>query len=201
MRKLIICSECGEEKLHAAKGLCKKCYDIEYRKKNSENKRINDSNYYINVRREREGILPMSKNKSCPLYLGVTVAEELLKNTFTIVEKMSLHNKGYDFICNRRMKIDAKSGVLRDRGIRGKSWVFGIRRNKIANYFACIGFDNRIDLNIIYFWLIPSNIVNDKDSLTISKNKLDKWEKYLKPIDKMTACCNVMKKGDYNERD
>ena len=132
------CIKCGEYKKHEAKGLCKKCYDANHRSIN-RTKRMAQSTKYNRL----HGNLPMSKNKACAAYLGIFVAEGVLHNVFVNVERMPYGHKGYDFICSKGMKIDVKSGCITNRG----AWAFTINKNTIADYFLCLAFDNRDDLN------------------------------------------------------
>lgn len=116
-------------------------------------------------------------------------------------------NHGYDFICGKGFKVDAKSACYNLDGF----WTFGIKYNKISDYFACLAFDNRSALKPLHFWLIPgtANIpygkgpadwkdkktrqVNNFCQITINARTLDKWEEYEKPIDKVLTSCNLMK--------
>ena len=53
----------------------------------------------------------MSEDKSCAMYLGVFINEQLLFKIFKNVKQMPLLNPGYDFACNKGMKVDAKSSA------------------------------------------------------------------------------------------
>ena len=73
-------------------------------------------------------------------------------------------------------------------------WFFSINKNQIADYFLCIAFDNRDDLNPEYLWLIPGSDVNDKSGISIAESTIDKWSKYeLDKLDDIISCCNNMK--------
>ncbi len=98
-------------------------------------------------------ITSMKINKKCSLFLGCNVAERILSHVFKDVEKMPIHNKGFDFICNKGFKIDSKASCLH----KYNNYVFVINRNKIADYFLLIGFDNREDLNPQHVWLIKGD--------------------------------------------
>ncbi len=134
---------------------------------------------------------PMSKNKECPLFLGVHVAERVLSNVFQNVERMIPNNPGYDFICNKGYKIDVKSSCRST--IRPNTWKFGINNNKIADYFLLLAFNNIDELIPEHFWLIPSSIINDKNTISFSERTLYKWEQYERPIEPITKCCNVLR--------
>ena len=73
--------------------------------------------------------------------------------------------------------------------------VFNIHQNQIADYFLCLAFDNRQQLNPMHIWLIPSRKINNLKTLTISESRLDKWSQYelIDKLDKVIGCCNIMK--------
>lgn len=98
-------------------------------------------------------ITSMKINKKCPLFLGCHVAERVLSHVFKDVERMPHNNKGFDFICNKGFKIDSKASCLH----KDNTYIFHINHNKIADYFLCIAFDNRDNLNPQYIWLIKSD--------------------------------------------
>ena len=131
-------------------------------------------------------------NKDCPDYLGVTIAEQLLAKIFKNVERMPIHNRGFDFKCNYGYMIDVKASTKRKAR---NGWLFGINRNPIADYFLCLAFDNRQQLNPMHIWLIPSKEINHLTRLGISESRLDKWSKYelTDKMDKVISCCNIMK--------
>ena len=139
--------------------------------------------------RRKNGGLSMSKNKECASYLGIHVNERLLKHLFNDVEVMPMNNPGYDFICNNGKKIDGKSSCLTKDG----RWMFNIRHNTIPDYFLCVAYDNRIDLNILHIWLLPGDKFNHLTGTGISKSTIHKWSEYEQPIDKAITCCDSMK--------
>lgn len=124
------------------------------------------------------------KNKNCPVFLGCDIAEKVLSHVFKDVRRMHIHNSGFDFICNKGFKIDVKSSCLH----KNNTYSFAIRYNKIADYFLCIGFDNRENLNPQHIWLIKGNEVirygykkvNDFRSIGISNTPhyLEYYSKY-----------------------
>ena len=154
MNNIIKCSICKKRKVYA-KGLCQKCYNKQRYINNIEKCR-EKAKKYAKQNRINNGGQPMSENKECSLYLGVHVAEQVLSKVFKNVKQMPNGNKGYDFICNKNMKIDVKSSTILKRDYKSDSWLFQIKRNKIADYFLCLAFDNREDLNPLHIWLIPS---------------------------------------------
>lgn len=135
----------------------------------------------------------MYENKSCAAYLGIVVGERLCKHLFSDVEMMPHDNKGYDIICNKGMKIDVKTSCL-SQYKTGVHWVFSIGRNKIADYFICVAFDNRTDLNPIHMWMIPGDVLNEiKSTTSISPNTVHKWSQWEKDINDAQLCCTAMK--------
>ena len=141
------------------------------------------------ARNRRNGHLPMSENKKCPLHLGVHIAERLVRHYFDHVIVMPNNNHGYDFICNRDKLIDVKSSCLNKNG----HWVFMIRHNTTADFFLCIGFDSMESLNVLHVWLIPGKVVNHLAGTGISPSTIHRWDQYKLDIDKVSLCCNEMK--------
>lgn len=140
-------------------------------------------------------------NKNCPTFLGCHVAERVLSHVFKDVDRMPSNNRGYDFICNKGMKIDVKSACLHK-----DKYHFIINHNKIADYFLFIAFDNRTNLNPQHIWLIKSDeklsysekFLNELNGINIT-NKLYCIDKFLiyELIDKLKEtieCCNELKK-------
>ena len=137
------------------------------------------------------GMQPFDKNKNCPLYLGVHIAEKLLSRVFKDVERMPINNPGYDIICNHGKLIDVKISSLLKNG----SWLFGIRRNTIADYFLCMAINNREEVVPLHLWFLPGNTFNHLMSTGISESTINKWDEYRLDIDKAVSCCSAMKKG------
>lgn len=136
---------------------------------------------------------PMSENKSCSSYFGCYVAERVLSGVFKDVNVMPPNHHGYDFICNSGKKIDVKSScVVLNKGKR-VSWGFTINKNTVADFFLCIAFDNRDDLNPLHLWLLPGGVVNHLMRASISINTIDKWDAYKMEMDKVIECCGTMK--------
>ena len=200
------CKICGEIKIFYAKGLCESCYkkgyyekhykehheeellrSKQYRESHKEEIRVK-SKYY---NESKPGYRSSKTNKECSLYLGCTVAEEVLSHIFENVQRMPNGNPGYDFICGKGYKIDAKSSCSQ----KGKynPWKFSIDRNTIADYFLCLAFDNREDLNPVHIWMIPPKISNDKHTIGISESTISKWNKYRLDINKVIKYCNTLR--------
>lgn len=198
-----ICIKCGNHENRIVKGLCMKCYNHKYYVNNKEEHLAQTGTYQKNNREKcraysiksnrKRGILSMAENKTCGLFLGVHVAEKVLSCVFDSVVRQPVTNPGFDFICNKGKKIDVKSSCLNYQHHKTPSWLFHIDRNKIADYFLCLAFDNRIDLTPMYLWLLPADKLNHMAGARISMNTIDKWSQYNISIDKVTACCNVIK--------
>lgn len=137
----------------------------------------------------KRGRRPMSEAKECSIYLGIYVAERVLKDVFNDVVQMPQNHKGYDFVCNHGKKIDVKSSTLH----KDNRWLFRIGTNIIADYFLCLAFDNRKDLNPLHLWLIPGDTLNKYIGVGISKGKIHKWDEYRLNIDKVISCCDIIK--------
>ena len=203
MRKTIICKSCGQTKLHRAHGLCDSCYGAQHYAKYRTNHADEIKRYRVENRdelanrearrRHAHGGKPAAENKQCPTFLGVHVAERVLSKVFKDVKRMPPNNMGCDFICNKGKKIDVKSACTETHYNQRDSWAFTVRRNQIADYFLCLAFDNREDLNPLHIWLIPGHIVNHLKGATIAESTLSKWDEYKLDISKTVACCDNMK--------
>lgn len=191
------CRKCGvhlliEENWHKSKAensdyRCMKCANImnkmwQSKNRDSVNASVRDYHY-------KHGVKPMSENKECSAYLGCHVAERVLSKTFKDVEVMPRNHPGYDFICNKGKKIDVKSSCVRTVG----GWMFMIKKNMVADYFLCLAFDNRYDLNPLYVWLIPSDKINHLVTAGISESTISKWNDYIIDVGKVVECCDKLK--------
>lgn len=68
--------------------------------------------------------------------------------------------------------------------------------NKTADFFMCLAFDNRIDLNPLHIWLLPSYKVKHLKGTGISITTIDKWDKYRLSTDKIISCCDILRGSD-----
>lgn len=143
--------------------------------------------------RKRQGIKSMYENKSCAQYLGVVIAERLCRHLFKDVEVMPHGNTGFDFICNHGKKIDVKSSSAFIRNIKTPRWTFKIKRNKTADFFICVAFDNRTDLNPLHMWMIPGKEINNRGGISISASTVHKWNKWKRDINDAQLCCTEIK--------
>ena len=163
---------------------CARKIFVKYRKDNREHYlKLHRKSYYKN------GGNPMSENKECSAFLGIHIAEKVLSKVFKDVKIMPNNNPGFDFRCNHGKTIDVKSACINIQG----GWGFKIKRNTIVDYFLCIAFDNRENLNPLHVWLLPGNLINHLISTSICKSTLSKWDKYKLDIAKTIACCDNMK--------
>ena len=183
--------------------ICKQCvyeHTVSWRKANPEKamaqvrlwrKENPDKVKLSNTRSHRkQGARPFDENKECSSYLGVHVAERVLKHVFKNVETMPIGNRGYDFICNRGKKIDVKSSCIRKNL---NDWVFGIKRNTIADYFLCLAFDDRENLNPMHVWLLPGETFNHLSSAGIRPSTLQRWDEYKLDVNSVISCCNTIR--------
>ncbi|MDD5527347.1 MAG: hypothetical protein PHE11_08115 [Candidatus Omnitrophica bacterium] len=139
---------------------------------------------------------PAKENPKCSNWLGIWIAERVLSRYFNELKRMPPNNPGYDFLCSKGFKIDVKSGCRQSYDNRRiDRWTFVIDHNKIADYFMCLAFDNRTNLNPEHVWLIPKELVSEKHAVIIydNRNGLSKWSAYEKPIDRVLDCCKSLK--------
>jgi hypothetical protein len=135
----------------------------------------------------------MSENDKCSSFLGVYIAERVLSKVFKDVKTMPYGHSGYDFVCNKGKKIDVKSACMKHRYDWSPSYSFVLRNNQIADYFLCIAFDNREDLNPLHLWLLPADIFNHLNTLSISESTLNKWDEYKLDISPTVKQCEQLK--------
>lgn len=201
------CTKCGTIKpwsefyrdrssstLHGTR--CKSCV-LEYRRSSTVRARYNATRLaWLHSR----GIChPMQEYTECSAYLGVHIAERVLESVFRQFERMPYGTSGYDFICGRGYKIDVKSST-RHYGVRGNpSWSFDIRCNSIADYFLCIAFDSRSQLDPVHLWLVPGDVVRSRKNLRItdSEGSLEKWAQYerIDELKRVSLCCSDRRLG------
>lgn len=170
------CKSCGEK--HHAKGLCRKCYNA------TRPPQIH--NIYDKTQK-------CATNKSCASFLGIYVAEHVLSMVFNDVKIMPPNHNGYDFICNKGMKIDVKAACLTKSHGEYVQWNFSLRRNTMADFFLCLAFNTRNDLDPVHLWLIPGNEINHLMGASIAKSTINKWDNYKLDITKVIDCCNTLK--------
>lgn len=154
------------------------------------------SEYNKELERSKPDYIPMSENRYCAEFLGCHVNETILSKVFKDVKVMPYANPGYDFLCIKNKKIDCKSATLsHSKSENGEDfWNFHIRHNVIADYFLLVGYDNREDLNPLRCWIIPGNLLNNKETFAIRINDV-KWNEYERKIDEVVDKCDLMKSG------
>jgi len=169
---------------------------------------IEEQENLINQKRKLRRNFYQTQWKDCGIFLGCHVAERVLSYVFKDVKRMPYGNKGFDFICNKGFKIDSKASCLLKKR---NNYSFAIRNNKIADYFLCIGFDNRENLNPQHIWLIKGDEMirrvkvkhsklNELKGLSIKNNnyglsKLSKYELTDKLKDTI-KCCDMLKSNN-----
>ena len=207
-----VCLQCGNPFYHRdsakpGKFCCKTCYDLSRKSQiTREQKLVYGRKYYQDHRedfktkgrdyRHRTGFCKsMSENKECSAYLGIHIAERVLSNYFDNVVRMPMGNKGYDYVCSKGKRIDVKCGCRLKQKHGSYHWVFRIRRNLIADYFLCLAFDNREDLNPLHVWLIPGNVISHLTNLSIndSETVIRKWAEHERSLKKVVACCKKLR--------
>lgn len=147
--------------------------------------------------RKRMGYLSMYENKLCAAYLGIVIAERLVRHLFNDVKVMPNNHSGYDFICNKGMKIDVKSSsTLLNHG-KNPYWHFNIDHNTAADFFILVAFDNRIDLNPLHLWMIPGKELNNQGSASIALSRIHKWDKWKTNIKDAQICCAELKESNH----
>lgn len=184
------CKECDKEYRRKHSEQIKE-QKKEYRRKHSEQIKEDKKEYYERVGREKQGSFPMHKNKDCPQYLGIIIGEYLVRHLFKDVEVMPHGNIGFDFVCNKGKKIDVKTSCTSKS--KRHSWGFHINHNTTADYFICVAFDNRADLNPLHIWMMPGSEINRFGGFKISLSTIHKWDKWKMDINDTQLCCNEMK--------
>lgn len=163
----------------------------EYRDKNRDKFRE-----YATEHRRSLGMKPMSENKECAQYLGVHLSENAASKLLPKATKMPINHPKYDFLCSQGYKIDVKSSTLRlNKNSVTPRWSFCIRDNKDADYFMCIGYDNRTDLNILKIWMIPRKEVDGHKFLLISLSNEVNWKEYELDPKEATQCVETIKES------
>ena len=183
---------------------CKECdYELcrKYRREHQEEGKEYNKKYYIEHKdemRQKYGHISMYENKLCPAYLGVVIAERLCRHLFKDIKVMPNNNTGYDIICNRGKKIDVKSGCITfsDKNKKYSRWLFTINNNEVADFFILVAFDNLIDLNPLYLWMIPGKELNDQGKASVSHSTIHKWSQWERDIEDAQICCNEMKQQE-----
>ena len=197
------CSKCGETKLldefsrdksrkDSRQVYCKKCSNKQNRKYRQEHKEYSKE-WYKETGREKQGSISMYENKLCSLYLGIVIAERLVRQLFKDVEMMPNGFPGYDIICNKGKKINVKAACITLVNKKYSRWAFFINRNTIPDFFILVAFDNLTDLNPLHLWMIPGEEINHQGGISIYTSTIHKWDKWKRDIKDAQLCCAKMK--------
>ena len=168
--KRSICKECNKEK----------CKDY----------------YYHGGGREKQGWKSMYKNKSSPQFIGIVVAERLIKHLFNDFEMMPPNFPGYDAVCNKGKKINIKASTAhmqQNKNSVTSTWLFAIRKNKVPDFYLLMAFDDTIDLNPLNVWLVRGSEINNQTGVRISSSTIHKWDKWKMDLNDARMCCDLMK--------
>lgn len=182
-----------------------------YNQEHRDERRIQKKNYWDNGGgkekykewyegggRELGGYQSMHENKNCAAYLGIVIAERLIKHLFNDVIMMTYGFPGYDIICNKGKRINVKASSTRVRQLKNSTinhWKFDINYNKDCDYFLCLAFDNVEELNILFGFIIPGNEVNHLSGIQISTTTIHKWDQWKMDLNNVQACCDLMRGG------
>lgn len=156
------------------------------------------------IRYEKERMLQgkksMYENKFCASYLGIVIAERLVRHLFKDVKVMPFGNPNFDFICNKGKKIDVKSSTTCIRKNRSPSWSFNIDHNAVADFFILAAFDNIENLNPLHLWMIPGKELNHQGSANVALSRIHKWDECKMDINDAQLCCAEMKNVNKREK-
>jgi len=172
----------------------------EYNNKIARNLGFKDWNdYRKNWRYETGRCFPSKDNEDCSQYFGIVIFEEIIERIFKTFQRMPPNNPKFDYICGNGYKIQAEARCLMYYNNNSRL-EFRVDYNNIADYFLFGGFDNRIDKNLLYLWLIHKNEIirgielwkrNDL-SITNSFYGIEPFKKYevIDKLDKFKECMN-----------
>lgn len=146
---------------------------------------------------------PIKENRMDTRFLGVYIAENGINKIYEGSERMEMNNKGYDIICPKGYKIDVKAAILNRYNI----FNFAINKNKIADYFVLVGFNNIIELKPLRIWVVECNDniyghpIKELSRLIILNEPLHiyRYQKYEK-LDKLNMLKNICKEFDAKNR-
>jgi len=134
------------------------------------------------------------KKKDSSQYLGIYINERILKHVMPNAVLMDNNNPGYDLVCGKGYLVDAKAAVASHYKENTCKWMFGIRQNKIPDYFLLTAYKDRTTLEIVHMWLIPGIQLNDKQTISISSSTIEKWNDW--KIDHTDALNCISKIGE-----
>jgi hypothetical protein len=133
----------------------------------------------------------MSKNNS--RYLGISIAEEIVSKAFPEAARMPPDHPKYDFIFPDGSHVDVKASciVAQSTNSRRVVWQFIINKNRAADSFLLMAFDDRQSMNLRNVWLIPGSIINHRYGITL--RDIDKWKPFKLQVDKFRSALDVLK--------
>jgi hypothetical protein len=192
MTELKRCPKCGETKeaidfgyrsgarSTQLNGLCKLCLRLYHQRWS-----VIHPGYQSYMDHETGRHKSMQNNIDCTMHLGVyivenTIANDILHKIFSNVShNESSRSAGFDYLCDD-IKIDVKSSCLHKYNHTHPLWVFGIDKNNIPDYFLCIVVNNIQDITVVKSWMIPSELINNRSTLSITNSIkiLNKWSQY-----------------------
>ena len=105
--------------------------------------------------------------------LGIDITNQIFQDLYPRAQFISDAHR-YDFILND-LKIDVKGAVFSNG-----HWAYAIQRNKIADVFFLMGFDE--DYNLLKMWCIPASDISHLTGIAISRGTLKRWEEYVIPM-------------------
>lgn len=101
--------------------------------------------------------------------LGIDITNQIFQDLYPRAQFISDAHR-YDFILND-VKVDVK-GAIFSKG----HWAYAIQRNKIADVFFLMAFDE--DYNLLKMWCIPASDISHLTGIAISKGTFRRWEEY-----------------------
>lgn len=140
----------------------------------------------------------IKENRIDNRFIGVYIAENGINKIYDKSKRMKINNVGYDIVCPKGYKIDVKATVLN----KYNNFDFAINKNKIADYFTLVGFNNIIELEPLHLWIIRSdeNVyrpINELYRFKILNEPIyiNRYKKYEK-LDKLETLKNICKEFD-----
>jgi len=171
MVKIIKCKVCGEMKPHEAKNMCRLCYV----RAKAAKKNMCERNKW---RHETGKTEPLCVNKSCSSYLGVYIANKIMKDLYPESEKMPYGNPGYDHVLKNGDKIRVCTSTFH-KTKRRNFWGFHTKQKTTADYFIFMAFKDRNSDDPLHIWKIPNfGTIQDQQLVSIAESTLSKWSSF-----------------------
>ena len=149
------------------------------------------------IKRRKKGILHWSEVRH--LRLGLYIEKAIAKMFGSIAEVTN--NPGVDFVCPNGYKMQVKVSSMRYNHGKHPAWSFGIRRNKVVDYFILVAVNSSEDIDKedfkpINIWLMKGKLVNKQGDVSVALSRISKWDEYsiMKEYEnKFVACCTTIK--------